>query len=256
MKKYQIAAQLFTVRDFIKNEKGVAESFAKVRAMGYETVQISGMGPIDENICKKLLDDNGLRCIATHESPKALFEEPMKIVERLKKLDCVHTAFPHPGPYPLNTAEDVKKLAENLAECGRILSENGITLSYHNHHIEFKKIDGRLILDTILETVPAGYLKMELDTHWAQFGGQEPSKWIKKLAGRMPLLHLKDYKINAENAVKFAEIGKGNLDWADIIPAAEAGGTEWFIVEQDQCDGDPFDSLKMSYDYIAANFCK
>ncbi|MBR4749283.1 MAG: sugar phosphate isomerase/epimerase [Abditibacteriota bacterium] len=255
MKKYQIAAQLYTVRDFIKDEKGVAESFAKVRSLGYETVQISGMGPIDEKVCKKLLDDHGLRCIATHESPKMLFEEPMKVVERLKKLSCVHTAFPHPGPYPLNTADDVKKLADSLAECGRILSENGIVFSYHNHHIEFKKVGGKLILDTLLDTVPAEYLKMELDTYWAQFGGQEPSKWMKKLAGRMPLLHLKDYKVNEENAVKFAEIGNGNLDWADIIPSAEKGGTEWFIVEQDVCDGDPFESLKQSYDFIAANFC-
>jgi len=39
----------------------------------------------------------------------------------------------------------------------------------------------------------------------------------------------------------------------DEIAAAKASGCEWFIVEQDSCPGDPFDSAKLSFDYIKAN---
>ena len=49
------------------------------------------------------------------------------------------------------------------------------------------------------------------------------------------------------------EIGYGNLDFKAIVAAAEASGCEWFIVEQDSCPGDPFDSAKLSFDYIKAN---
>ena len=66
----------------------------------------------------------------------------------------------------------------------------------------------------------------------------------------LPQLHLKDYVINDDNQPTFAEIGNGNLDWPRIIAAADEVGCEWFIVEQDTCAGDPFDSVKASFDYL------
>jgi sugar phosphate isomerase/epimerase len=64
---------------------------------------------------------------------------------------------------------------------------------------------------------------------------------------------MKDYMVTNESKPTFAEIGNGNLDWKNIVPAAAASGCKWYIVEQDTCAGDPFDSLKMSFDYIKAN---
>jgi sugar phosphate isomerase/epimerase len=66
---------------------------------------------------------------------------------------------------------------------------------------------------------------------------------------------MKDYTVNAENHPTFAEIGNGNLDWKRIIAAAEAAGCQWFCIEQDTCPGDPFDSLKQSFDYTKKNLC-
>ena len=97
------------------------------------------------------------------------------------------------------------------------------------------------------------FLLAELDTYWVQAGGGDPVAWCKKMAGRMPLLHLKDYGVGPDGKPHFAEIGNGNLDWPAIISTAEASGTEWFIVEQDVCPGDPFESLAQSFRYIKAN---
>jgi sugar phosphate isomerase/epimerase len=44
-----------------------------------------------------------------------------------------------------------------------------------------------------------------------------------------------------------AEIGEGNLDWPEILEACVEAGTEWYIVEQDTCQRDPFESLAISY---------
>ena len=77
--------------------------------------------------------------------------------------------------------------------------------------------------------------------------------WCKKLKGRLPLLHMKDYAYLASDKHAMAEIGSGNLNWKKIVAAAEKSGCEWFIVEQDVCPADPFDSLKKSFEYIAAN---
>jgi sugar phosphate isomerase/epimerase len=59
--------------------------------------------------------------------------------------------------------------------------------------------------------------------------------------------------VNPKGESNFCEIGAGMLDFKRIIAAAESGGCEWFIVEQDRCPGDPFVSIKQSFDYIQAN---
>ena len=98
----------------------------------------------------------------------------------------------------------------------------GKVLCYHNHDIEFMRMeDGSLILDLLYDNAPA--LQGEIDTFWVQAGGQNPACWVKKLAGRMPLLHLKDYGIHDRRRAMFP-IGSGNLDWQSIVPAGEAGG--------------------------------
>ena len=77
--------------------------------------------------------------------------------------------------------------------------------------------------------------------------------WCESLKGRLPLLHMKDYQFKADNSPIYCEVGSGNLNFKKIIAAAEASGCEWFIVEQDTCPGDPFDSVKKSFDYIKAH---
>ena len=68
-------------------------------------------------------------------------------------------------------------------------------------------------------------------------------------------MHLKDYAFTTSDKPTFAEIGAGNLDWKRIIAAAEKSGCRWFIVEQDTCPGDPFDSVAQSYRYISEHLC-
>ena len=93
-------------------------------------------------------------------------------------------------------------------------------------------------------------LQAELDTCWVQKGGEDPVAWCRKMKGRLPLLHLKDYVVNLEREILFGEVGIGSLDWDSIIQEADAAGCEWFIVEQDSSTRDPFESIKMSFDFL------
>ncbi len=257
MKIAQVAAQLFTVRERIKTPADIAASMKKVREMGYEAVQVSGMGPIEEAELMKILDGEGLVCCATHESSQKILEKPQAIVERLGKLRCAYTAVPHPGSVPLDTVDDVKRFADSMDRAGAVLAKAGMVLTYHNHHLEFRRVGGKTILEHIYAMTDPRNLQGEIDTHWVQAGGGEPTAWCAKLAGRLPLLHMKDYGLAADNSRVFKEIGHGNLHWDTIVAASEKSGCRWFIVEQDGnwSNNDPFESLKLSFEYIKANLC-
>lgn len=253
MKISQVAAQLYTCRDLLKTPADIAATLRRVRAVGYTAVQVSGMGPIAEEELMKILDGEGLVCCATHESGETIIQRPEGVVERLQKLRCVHTAYPCPSTGDFSSLERVTALIEGLDAAGKVLAAAGLNLSYHNHAMEFRKLDGRTILDRIYEGTDPRHVQGELDTYWVHYGGGENVEWCEKLAGRLPLLHLKDYQITTENVPSFCEIGAGNLNFKKIIAEAEQSGCQWFIVEQDICPGDPVDSLAQSFEYIEAN---
>ena len=255
MKIEQVALQLYTLRDQLKTPADVAATLKKVRAIGYQAVQVSGMGPIAESELLAILGGEGLQLCATHEPAAQILAEPHVVVERLQKLGCKYTAYPHPAGIDFADFSQVERLAEQLEAAGKVLHEAGQVLTYHNHATELVRHGGQTILDYLYEQTDATYLQGEIDTYWIQYGGGDPVEWCQKLDDRLPLLHMKDYRMQTNHQPVFAEIGEGNLNWRKIIAAAEASGCGWFIVEQDTCPGDPFESVAKSYRYISAHLC-
>ncbi len=254
MKKSQIAAQLYTLRDYLKTPEDIAKTMKRVKEIGYDAVQVSGMGPIEESELIKILDGEGLVCCATHEPGVQVVEEVEKVIERLNKLGCKYTAYPYPHEVPTSEEEAVA-LAKKLNASAEKMAAAGQILTYHNHAIEFNKFNNRTMLDIFYDEAPA--LQSEIDTFWVQRGGANPTTWVNKMKGRLPLLHLKEM-CAIGNDSKMCHIGGGNLEWNSILSAAEAGGTEWFIVEQDTdwIDNDPFKALQLSSEFLNANFVK
>lgn len=254
MRLSQIAAQLYTVRRHMQTPKEIAAGLKRLRLIGYEAVELSGVGAIHNDELAAMLKGEGLACCATHESGEDLFHRAHVVIERLRKLNCGVAAYPWPGTNPpFHTLGEIKAFAKQLNDTGRILREAGITFCYHNHHMEFRRVDGRTVLEILYAETDPAFVRAELDTYWVQFGGGDAADWCRRLAGRLELLHMKDYAINTKNEVVFAEVGSGNLNWPGIVAAAESAGCRWFVPEQDECPVDPFDSLKQSFEYIRAN---
>ncbi len=250
MKLAQVAAQLYTLRNFCKTPADVAATLGRVKAIGYPAVQVSGVCPMPEAELVAMLRDHDLICCATHEPGDRILDEPSVVAARVLALGAEITAYPYPGGIAFDTLDQVKAFAKRLDAAGRVMREAGVTLCYHNHHIEFQRVGGRTILEILYAETDPKNLQGEPDTYWVQNGGGDPVAWCERLKGRLPILHLKDYAVNAKHEVGFAEIGAGNLDWPRIIAAADAAGCRWYCVEQDTCPGDPFDSLAQSFAYI------
>ena len=250
MKVSQIAVQLYTLRDYIKTPAEIAATLKKVRQIGYEAVQVSGMGPIDELELNRILAGEGLVCCATHENGDRILNETGAIIERLQKLNCRYTAYPWPAGIDFSKMESVLDLAVRLDKAGKKMRKAGQVLTYHNHAMELTAIEGKTALAWIYEKTGRKNVQGEIDTFWIQNGGGDPVAWCKTLRKRLPLIHLKDYTV-IDNKPSFAAVGQGNLNMPAIVKAAEKAGCEWFIVEQDDCYGrDPFENLASSFNYL------
>jgi sugar phosphate isomerase/epimerase len=253
-----LAAQLYTLREFTRTADDFAASMNKVRAIGYTAVQISAIGPIPHAEVKAILDGLGLTICNTHISYDRLWHDLNGVIEQHHLWNCRHVAIGSmPGPYREEGEAGFRRFTEEASQVGERLHAAGLTFSYHNHSFEFVRFGSRRSggtrtgLDIIFEGSDPRYLQAELDTYWVQHGGADPTAWIGKMKRRMPVIHLKDMVI-VDGEQTMAEIGEGNLNWPAILQACQDAEVEWYAVEQDVCQRDPFESLKISYENLRA----
>ena len=239
-----IAAQLYTLREYLKTPSDIASSLKKVRQLGYEAVQVSGLGPIEPAQLKEAADQAGVRIIATHISFERIRNEPQAVIGDHQLWGCRHVAI---GGLPAEyrNEEGFHRFALEASAAARPLVEAGLTFSYHNHSFELERFGGRTALEILYAESDSQVFSAEIDTYWIQHGGGNPVSWLRRLEGRCYLVHLKDMAMKGSQQL-FAEVGEGNLEWPAILAACREAGAEWYIVEQDTCQRDPFESLGIS----------
>lgn len=243
--KTQIALQLYTLRDFMKTPADMADTFKKIKKIGYEAVQFSGAGPIEPAHLKQLLDENGIHCCAMHEGMEGLQNNLPAIIAKMKTVGCDFTALGS-APAEYRTQEGLPKLVTALNEIGKKFAAEKIRFGYHNHKFEFELVGKKTILREIFDSTNPKYVAAELDTFWVQYGGADPMDWIRSVKGRIPVAHIKDFTIKNDQVV-MAEIGEGNLNWKGIFKALKEAKCRWYCVEQDTCQRPPFESIEISY---------
>ena len=256
MKKEKIAVQMYSVRDYCNDSHEIVETLKQVRSIGFLAVEMSSVGPLPPHELKKVLEGEGLTCCSTHEDAEELLTDPESVIERLNVLGCSTTVYPFPRGQDFTTADGVKRLGKALNRSGKLFAKAGITLAYHNHHMEFHRLNGKTVFDWLMAETDPKAVASELDTYWAQAGGMDPVELLGRMKSRVPVLHLKDFGVDPKGKAMFEEIGYGNLDWERILPAARRAGCRWYVVEQDSDweNGDPFQSLKMSLSYLKRVF--
>lgn len=248
----QLAAQLYTIREFTQTAADFAASMAKIRAIGYPAVQVSAIGPIPHADVWQIVSDNGLTICNTHVSFDKLQQDIDAVIDQHKLWQTAHVAIGSmPAAYRDSGEDGYKRFAADANVIGAKLHDAGLTFSYHNHSFEFARFGDRTGLDIIYDESDPRYVQAEIDTYWVQHGGGDPAVWVRKMTNRMPVIHLKDMVV-VDNQPAMAEVGEGNMNFAAILAACADAGVEWYAVEQDICRRDPFDSLKISYDNLRA----
>ncbi|MGQ9524520.1 MAG: sugar phosphate isomerase/epimerase family protein [Armatimonadota bacterium] len=244
MSQTRLAAQMYTLRELTRTPADIAETMKKVSAIGYRAVQLSALGEIDTRKLKTILDGEGLQVCATHVGYERLRDDLPAVIEEHLLLGCRHIAIGSmPGEF--RSEEGYVRFAREASEVAAKLAEAGFVFGYHNHSFELERYGSRTGLDILFEESDPNVFTMEIDTYWIQHGGGDPAAWIRRAVGRIPLVHLKDMGI-VDGKQVMAEVGEGNLNWPAILEACRASGVEWYIVEQDTCRRDPFESLAIS----------
>jgi sugar phosphate isomerase/epimerase len=249
MAKPQVGLQLYTLRD--QTEKDFLGTIRKVADMGYDYVEFAGYFNTSAADLKKVMEETGIKAVSAHISLS--FNEPDKIesdlakqIDYAKHIGLKYIITPW-APLPETPVmADVESLAATLEKAARQVQEAGLVYGYHNHDFEFKLVDDKPLIDILLEKIPAELMIIEFDLGWVHMGGQSPAKYVKKYAGRAPVVHLKDFGDGRRDT----EVGSGVVDYESVFAVAEDAGIQYFIVEQEEFASSSLESAKLSLDYL------
>lgn len=244
-----VAAQMYTLRAFTRTPEDISTTLKKVKEMGFDTIQISGFCPCDPVYIKELLDQNQLKVCATHMPFQRFIDEIDDIIHQHQLWDCPYIGLGSMPDRFRQNRDTVVDFMRQILPAAEKIAEAGMKFVYHNHRFEFTKEDGKIFYEYMAEMADSKVFGFLLDTYWVQAGGASPEKFIRDYHEYIDVVHLKDMKI-VEDKETFAEVGEGNMDWDGIIRACKKADVKWYAIEQDICDGNPFDSLKISLDHI------
>jgi sugar phosphate isomerase/epimerase len=260
--KHPIGLQLYTLREQLA--KDVPGTIKHAAELGFNEVETFGYNGkffgMDAAAYKALLDQNGLKAPSGHymygnfgnrQVPGTILSGWEKAVDDAAAIGQQYMVLAYLMPEERKSLDDYKQIAADLNKAGRVCQKAGIQLCYHNHDFEFQAINGTLPYDLLTSLTDPTLVKLEMDLYWTVKAGQDPVALFGKYPGRVALWHVKD--IDKTEKKNFTEVGNGTIDFATIFKQANLSGMTHFFVEQDQCPGSPFDSIKQSIGYIKKN---
>ncbi len=261
-RKVGVGLQLYTIRDAMAAD--TPGSLKKVADMGYKNMELAsysngkfyGYAPKE---FKKMLNDLGMVALSSHAGVEATGitkENAQKMADDHAELGVKYCVQPWVNEEDRNV-EKFKKMVADWNDVGRIMKNVGIQFGYHNHNFEFKNMNGVVpYYDIYMRELDPELVTMELDLYWATKAGQDPVAMFNKYPGRFQLLHFKDM---SEKSAPFYEVikdditsvGSGLIDFTRIWDARDVAGAKYFFVEDDnQGNGKPFEGIQTSIDNI------
>jgi sugar phosphate isomerase/epimerase len=241
-----IGLQLYTVRRELQND--FEGTLARISAIGYREVEFAGYYERTPQQVKAILDKNHLSAPSAHTQLQGMRQNLDKLIEAAHVVGHRYLVLAYLNADERKSLDDYKGVIESLNKAGEACQKAGVQLAYHNHDFEFPPLDGVVPYNLMLKETDSKLVKMELDLYWITKAGQSATKYFAAHPGRFALVHVKDM----DNTPKrfFTEVGRGVIDFKQLLPQAKKAGVKHFFVEQDETPGSPLDSIKISYDYL------
>lgn len=225
-------------------------SLKGLKELGFAGVEIGGYYGYANVELAAMLREAGLRTAALHR-PAEDFKDGVRLERAMDEaaiFQTRHLVYPWVSP-DNRSEEDYILLKEQLLAAATRMKARGFRLSYHNHDFELTdRVNGGNALEFMLDTSEEPLLHAEFDTYWLAKGGADPLAFISRYPGRAICLHLKD--MTADGRQTYAELGRGTIDFPPILAWGDRNGVEWYVIEQDICPGDPWDSVRISMRYL------
>ncbi len=247
---------MYTMRDHMRTLEDYKETVKKVSEIGYKVLQMTRPDfiSLEDNIA--LLSQYGLCADSVYRPVQEVEKEAESAAREAEMYGCDVIRTNSIPEEMRRSAEGYREFAKMMNNSGRACKAVGLRYIYHFHAFEWIRFGGKRGIDILLEETDPECVFFQPDVFWLTNAGTEPSVSLRMFAGRAFTMHVKDYAIRQlDGAIEnvpyfFAPVGTGNLNWEGIRRTADEIGIKRYVVEQDMCEGDVFEAIRVSYDNL------
>ena len=228
---FPVAYQLYSSRNFPPLEAQLPE----LRAMGYEAIEPwLPAYEADPAAFRRALDDAGLACFGFHMPLAGLVAEPQHFIDIAQTLGATVMIPPFvPAEEREATPAYWRGVGERLERGAEEAAGHGLTVAWHNHDFEYRPLpDGSRPIDHILGA--SDRVMFEIDCGWIVRGGSDPAAELRRYAGRIVAIQLKDTApLGTAEEDGWTATGDGIIDWAALKPLMEQTAATHIVAEHD-----------------------
>ena len=259
----KLGAQFYSIRTETQTVEGLDNSFAKIKEIGYDNVQLSAIGPIAAEDIRRIVDKYELPVVCTHSPYDRIVSDTDALIREHKLYGAETIGL---GSLPWNLRDDFAAMcasARALCDPMKKIRDAGLRFAYHNHSFEFIKYGETDIWSMLNEELPE--MDYILDVFWLKFAGLDPIEVIRSLGReRLVNVHFKDMRElpaafggdMAIGAQLICPCGEGIMDFKSIIRVCDELSIPNALVEQDNAPelGDVFEQMRTSYNNLKPLF--
>jgi len=241
----RIGLQLYTVRD--EAEKDFFGTIKKVAEVGYEGVEFAGYFGASFWELKKVLNETRLEAIST-TVPMHDLVDGTKLEEAIvysKEIDCPIIICPILPQEYRGSETMYNRAAEIFNSVGEKCNNRSLNFLYHIHGVEFENFNGKTGMEILMKKTDPEKVGFELDVYWVEYAGVNSVEYLKKYGKRCSLIHFKDMKDRVGK--RDTEVGEGVIDVAALVNQAKKFNIGWYVVEQEEFNMPPMESIVISY---------
>src|ERR1700692_2853022 len=112
MKLSQVGAQLYTVRDHLKDATAFAKTIDRLKGFGYCAVELIHSETVSDQQIAEICGAAEVAVAAAHIPGGVILERPEAVVEKLKIVGAKIGIYAFPGGVDFGSAQEVERLAD------------------------------------------------------------------------------------------------------------------------------------------------
>lgn len=273
------AVQMIQIGSVMGSEEKARNTMRLMKEAGYDGIELNGfmikkMPPIVSILTtlagmpigrtgkldwRKLMAESDLKVVSVHEDLGSISRDPKAVIEEAKDFHTNYVVITGMHRFDYSDKAAVLELADKLNAAGKSLKEGGISLLYHNHNCEFRKVEsGVTAYDLLLEKTDPEYVNFEFDSYWPTEAGVDTVALMRRLGSRMKLYHINDRGTRVSGPggqilkSDSMELGYGNMNLVEMVEIAKENGVDAIILESHKnwVDKDPVKSFQLSAEFL------
>lgn len=234
--------QVSSFKPVLTTEAQVETAFSRMKAMNCNNVQLQWIDPaVSIDFVGRMCEKYAIRSVSVQDFYQTVLENRRYYSDLNARTGgtwvCVSRI-----PERLKSREGLDHYVAELREMSRELEKIGQRLCFHPVRADFAPIDGIAPVEYLLDRMPE--LPVCFDLYHLHKTGRNMAQYLRKYAGRVIMVHFKDYRLKDDGTEELVPAGQGAIDWTGVVRACVETGVEYGFVEQERWQGDPFDRLE------------